>query len=687
MLTTDIHILIVDDNKNNLFALGNLINEHLSVHIFTAESGATALRVLTREKIDLIILDVQMPDMDGFETAKAIRSWRKTQHVPIVFLTAAYKTEEFQRKGFEVGAVDYLTKPIDASQLINRIKSYICFIEQEHTHQHELEHKVHERTAELQQRTAELLEANKLLKLEIIERKRIEEALEYAKQAAETANISKSRFLANMSHELRTPLNAIIGYSEMLQEEAEDLEQDNCIADLKKIQAAGRHLLGLINDVLDLSKIEAGKMELLLESFDLGILLDEVESTVRPLIEKRENALAVTRPDLLGNVYMDMTRLRQMLLNLLSNAAKFTEKGLIHLKVYHQTHAAKEWVIFQITDNGIGMTLEQQGKLFQPFTQADASTTRRYGGTGLGLTITKQFAEMMGGYIRVESEFGEGSTFTLSLPVYVQTREQLPIESPPEPEIPLGVGVVLVIDNQINERELLKENLSRLGYAVAVATSGEESLRLAKKIRPDAIVLDFSTAEAEGWQVLSTLKSDSLLAHIPVIIAKGNEGKGIAMGAIDCLPKSVDRKQLAAILNKYHVGNDPRNLIMVVDDDEYIRESLTALLEVQGWRVFQAEDGQVALDHLDTKKPALILLDLNMPEMNGFKFIENLQKNEKWCTTPVVVLTATELSAEEFARLNNSVETIVRKEGYSSEDLILHIHKLIAAVPPVEREN
>ncbi|OQW93378.1 MAG: hypothetical protein BWK79_11470 [Beggiatoa sp. IS2] len=481
MLTTHINILIVDDNKNNLFALGNLITEHIdNAHIIVAESGAGALRILTKEKVDLIILDIQMPEMDGFETAQAIRSWRKTQHIPIVFLTAAYRAEEFQRKGFTVGAVDYLTKPIDTSQLINRIKSYIRFIEQEHIHQQELERKVRERTAELST-------ANKALKLEIAERKRIEEALEYAKHVAEVANLSKSRFLANMSHELRTPLNAIIGYSEMLQEEAEDLAQDNCIADLQKVQSAGRHLLGLINDILDLSKIEAGKMELHFETCDLTALLNEVESTICPLIEKKSNLLNVKYTDKLGTIHTDVTRLRQMLLNLLSNAAKFTENGVIRLEVERYGQSGEEWVCFQIIDNGIGMTVEQQAKLFQAFTQADASTTRRYGGTGLGLTITKQFAEMLGGYINVNSEFGEGSTFTLSLPAYALPKEQTVSETMTEIEPPLGEGVILVIDNDCEERELLKENLSRLGYAVAVSSSGEESLRLACAQMPSSL--------------------------------------------------------------------------------------------------------------------------------------------------------------------------------------------------------
>jgi signal transduction histidine kinase len=332
--------------------------------------------------------------MDGFETAKAIHARKKTRHIPIVFLTAAYKSKEFQQKGFAIGAADYLTKPIDTPQLISRVQSYWRFIEQDRQHKIDLESKVHERTAEL-------LEANKLLKQEITERLRIEEALNDAKEAAETANLSKSQFLANMSHELRTPLNAIMGYTEMLKENAEELEhleQDDCVPDLEKVHSAAKHLLGLINGVLDISKIEAGKMELFVERVDLEILLNEVVNTIQPLIEKNANTLEIKSPDHLGNMLTDQTKLRQMLLNLLSNATKFTERGTIRFKIERQVKNDGEWILFYVADEGIGMTEAQQQKLFQPFNQADSSTTRRYGGTGLGLAITKHFAEMMGGY-------------------------------------------------------------------------------------------------------------------------------------------------------------------------------------------------------------------------------------------------------------------------------------------------
>ncbi|MBE9562064.1 MAG: response regulator [Proteobacteria bacterium] len=397
-----INILIVDDNENNLFTLRTLIKEYIDAYVLQSQSGKAALNLMLKHHVDLVILDIQMPGMDGFETARIIQMRPKTQHIPVVFLTAAYKAEEFQHKGFSLGAVDYLTKPINAPQLINRIKSYIRFIEQDRQHKLGLERKV-------QERTSELLEARDELEKRVEER--TSELLE-AKNQAEEANTAKSKFLANMSHELRTPLNAIIGYSEMLQEEAEELEEDIFTPDLKRIGSSGKHLLGLINDVLDLSKIEAGKMDLYLENFELRIIIDEIVSTVKPLVEKNFNTFKVIYSDDLGEIYSDLTKLRQMLYNFISNSAKFTKNGVISLEIKREG----KWIHFLVTDNGIGMTEEQQEKLFQPFTQADSSTTRKYGGTGLGMTITQQFTKMMGGKIEVKSKLAEGTKFELSLP-------------------------------------------------------------------------------------------------------------------------------------------------------------------------------------------------------------------------------------------------------------------------------
>lgn len=703
------NILIVDDNKNNLFTLRTLINEHIDVQIIEAESGFEALQILLQQKIELIILDIQMPEMDGFETAKLIRGRKKTNNIPIVFLTAAYKSEEFQQKGFDMGAADYLTKPIDARQLINRIRTYIRFIEQERLHNQELEQKVAARTIELiqtnklleesrneleqrvEERTVELLKINQQLKHEVEARKQIEISLyqakqeaDYSKQAAEEANKAKSQFLANMSHELRTPLNAIIGYSEMLQEDAADQGIDDFVTDLQKIDSAGKHLLLLINDILDLSKVEAGKMELMPEQYEITQFLKDISNMVQPLMERKNNHFKADYASNLGEVYNDPVKLKQILFNLLSNAAKFTENGFIQLVVQRVQKDAQDWLLFTLVDNGIGMTGEQQQKLFTPFTQADASTTRKYGGTGLGLTITKKFIELMGGTIEVQSEFGKGSQFIIYLPAYIAKKEpnnKLKVE-----DRVTQCCTILVIDDDVVIRETLQAHLDKLGHAVAIAADGREGIQLAHKLMPDAIILDVMMPNMNGWQVLSLLKNDPKLQHIPVIMSSIEENLkiGNALGATDYLIKPVNFKQLATVLDKYDLklpqtsnGSNVHS-VMLVDDDQILRTTVAKILSDKGWKVLQASNGQIALDYLQTENPNFILLDLEMPVMDGFEFLTQLRQHQKWRTIPVIVLTASHLTAEQHARLNQYVETIFQKENYNREDLLNYINQLVS---------
>jgi len=295
---------------------------------------------------------------------------------------------------------------------------------------------------------------------------------------------------------------------------------------------------------------------------------------------------------------------------------------------------------------------------------------------------------MMGGHITVSSEFGQGTTLSITLPATTITpssKAQLNTMSTeanhPNSVLPLvGEGIVLVIDDDHIIREVLKDDLSKLGYAVAVAVDGEEGIKLAKKLRPDAILLDIKMPGMDGWVVLSALKNDSLLCDIPVIMISMEENKhdGYAMGAADYVTKPVKREQLASILKKYHVGDDSQSLVMLVEDDVIIREIMANMLTSEGWRVFKAENGKVALEHLADKKPSLILLDLIMPVMDGFEFLAHLQDHEQWNSIPIVVLTAKNLTVEEYGRLNNYVKTIFNKESYAQDDLILHIHKLIS---------
>jgi signal transduction histidine kinase/CheY-like chemotaxis protein len=379
--------------------------------------------------------------------------------------------------------------------------------------------------------------------------------LELARDAAEAANGAKTQFLANMSHELRTPLNAIIGYSDLLIEEAEELDALDLVPDLDKIRSSGKHLLGLINDVLDMSKIEAGKMEISLETFDVRDVIATAVGMVRPLVEKNGNTLELSVQDDLGTMRADLTRVRQILLNLLSNASKFTERGRVTLSASREYEARREWIVFAVRDTGIGMTPEQQRRLFRPFAQADPSTTRKYGGTGLGLNITQRFCQLMGGAIEVESEPGHGSTFTVRLPAQVnepklQRQTGVYRVSRPSLSVPIpAMGTVLLIDEDEATRELVERMLAKEGLQMLYAATGQEGLRLANT-RPDVILLDVMLPDQDGWAVLAAITTKLELAGVPVVVLTTADERNLAatLGATAFLSKPVSYDELRAAL-------------------------------------------------------------------------------------------------------------------------------------------
>jgi len=497
------------------------------------------------------------------------------------------------------------------------------------------------------------------------------------------ASQHKSQFLANMSHELRTPLNAIIGVTEMLQEDAVDLGREDEKEPLERVLRAGRHLLALINDILDLSKIEAGKMELYLESFTVAPLVEDILKTIQPLAEKNGNELMVDCAADVGVMHADQTRVRQALLNLASNANKFTERGRVTFTVRREAGERGEWILMAVKDTGIGMTPEQIDRLFQEFVQADSTTTRKYGGTGLGLAISRRFCQMMGGDITVASNVGTGSTFTIRLPAEVLAAQPLPLvrtSAPQNFQFPATAAEapdVLVVDDDPTVRDMTERFLSREGFSVVTANGGREGLRFARELHPTAITLDVMMPDIDGWTVLAAIKGDPALADIPVVMMTilDERNRGYALGAADYMVKPIDRERLVAVLRGISAAG---RRVLVVDDDDVMRRGVAQTLEKDGWAVSDAVNGRLALACLAQSLPDVIVLDLMMPEMDGFEFFAELRRHAEWHDIPVIVVTAKDLNEDDHRRLNGGVERILLKDAPTRDEMLREVSSVLA---------
>ena len=527
---------------------------------------------------------------------------------------------------------------------------------------------------------------------DVTELKKREKDLELAKIEADEANEAKSQFLANMSHELRTPLNAVIGLTEMLKEDATDDGYDDYIEPLERIHGASRHLLTLINDVLDLSKIEAGKIELFFETFLISDIMRDIVSTSQPLANKNNNELILENNLKLDSVYADQTRVRQIVLNLVSNACKFTKDGQVTIGLAAKSTKEQQILEISVSDTGIGMSEEQVGRLFQAFTQADSSTTRKYGGTGLGLIITKHLSRIMGGDVTVSSIEGEGTTFTASLVINSKSPQNTEVEaisfdtsfSDNSDEVGTinSEHSVLIIDDDPTVRGLMKRQLERDGFGVIIAEDGALGIDMAIKCKPDAIVLDILMPGMDGWSVLRSLKANEETSSIPVIMASilDEKNRGYSLGAADYLSKPVERNRLISSVEKL-IGAGEGKTVFVVEDDDELRFLLKEALSKESYKVIEAENGKVALSRLRdiNDPPSLILLDLSMPVMNGFEFLEEYRSNFSQ-EVPVVVITGADLTEEDKRFLSSEVTRILEKTPETEGTIAGDVAKILRSV-------
>ena len=502
--------------------------------------------------------------------------------------------------------------------------------------------------------------------------------METARDEARDASDQKTKFFANMSHELRTPLNAILGYGEMLYEDCEDLGYDDLLPDLKKITSSGSHLLSLINNILDLSKIEAGKMELFITSFEIENMIQTIKDVSEPLAAKNDNGFVINLDGAMGSMSQDETKLRQCLTNFLSNGFKFTKNGTVTLDVKSRLDGDTEFIDFAVIDTGAGMSAEGVAKVFEEYTQAERSTSANYGGTGLGLPISKKFAEMMGGDVVVTSEEGAGSVFTLSVPRECPEYNEDEVDSNVI-NLDADDNLVVLVDDDVAMHDLIKRTISKLNLTLIGATNSEKGMELIREVKPKLILLDVLMPGRDGWSLLKECKTDTELKDIPVIMISQLNQSNLAasLGANDYLTKPIDRTHFVNTIQRLLGTGGKDQKVLVIDDDKDVRELLSRLLKDAGYRPIDARDGKEGLERTKDE-PALIILDLEMPRMDGFEFLDNYIKDvseEK--RAPVLVFSGKDLTDVQEDLLKERVVGLVKKDDVSMDNLSKMIQGIV----------
>jgi signal transduction histidine kinase len=653
-------ILVADDDPaTRLYVSRELGKQHYRV--LTATNGREALAQIQTYRLDMVLLDILMPEVDGYQVLQLLKADSRLRSIPVIMISAAGDIDKVVRC-IELGAEDCLVKPLNSVLLKARINAYL------------------ERKQLRDQEQAYLHQ------------------LQIEKVEAEVAHRAKNAFIANMSHELRTPLNAIMGYSEILQEDLRAEGLTDLISDLNRIFQSGKHLLGLVDGILDLARIESGKMEIYPEEFDIRTLINRIIETLQPLASANWNTIKVDYKDNISMMHTDLNKVRQILWHLIENAIKFTKNGIVtvvveqneqpqsvngidstlnsQIQALNPLHSSLSWITFCITDTGIGISQEQQQRIFGAFTQADESSTRKYGGAGLGLTLSQQLCQLLGGSISVESQIGQGSKFTVHLPTdlnpdrefleenpeaYSNTQNNIQINasSIPNPKsqipsfsptVPPEADLILVVDDDRTIRDLLVQRLNQSGYRVVTSWQASEGLRLARELLPGLIILDMQLSGMDSWTVLSALKDDAALAKIPVILQalpgpspseQSNPG-GFMLGMCDRLTTAEDFKRFTRQLQSFRqslqcspdTDSPQTDHVLLIQNDPTSQQILHRLLTKSGWQVISAKTCQAAMAQVD--RVQVIVLDLMLP--NSFQFLGQLQQTHPTSSIPVVTI-------------------------------------------------
>ncbi|WP_299644355.1 response regulator [uncultured Chloroflexus sp.] len=554
---------------------------------------------------------------------------------------------------------------------------------------------------QLRMRNAEIAKQTESLKAEIQERRRVEQELIKARDAAEAASRAKSTFLATMSHELRTPLTAIIGYSQLMEQLVNKNIYETVTHDVGRIRAAGMHLLSLINDILDISKIEAGRMTISAEYADVADLVRTAVNTVLPQMDKNRNRFQVDCPSDIGLLNSDATKVRQALINLLSNAAKFTEDGDVTLTVTRHEQDDQTWFRFEVADTGIGISPDKLGKLFKAFSQVDDSPTRKYGGTGLGLALSQRLCELIGGRITVQSTVGKGSVFTMEIPAelgHVLPAPTLSLADLPPAEVareplqvavdtavPVSNAIVLVIDDDPTVSDLIRRIAPSNEVYVVTAETGAEGLRLATDLLPDLIVLDLKLPDLNGIEVLAQLRETPEVAAIPVVVLTIDDQarRGLTLEVAEYLVKPIEPEKLLTVVKRYcrRPEEGTPSHILIIEDDQALAELVARTLRTAGWPVEVAFDGETGLTDALTRPPGLILLDYMLPKMDGLQLLEHLRADPVGQSIPVIFMTARDLTADDRERLAQAVSAIQRKAELDLEQIVIRIQQMMQRNP------